>query len=237
MPASGWNGKLQVVGNGGFAGTIGYRAHGHGAGRRLRGREHRYRPHWTGRQHVRHRRCDARFRLPRHPRDRRGGEAGRGRLLRGGTEVRLLQRLFDWRAPGADGGAALSRRLHRHRRRRARDLHHEAGVRAAVVLPGDCGRRRRDPEGDAAADSRRRARGVRRARRRQGRRAREPARVHVRPWRAGVQAGRRAAVMPDRAAGRIGPEDLRRRLARRRPARRSSRASSAAASWAGRRCR
>jgi len=26
MPASGWNGKLQVVGNGGFAGTIGYRA-------------------------------------------------------------------------------------------------------------------------------------------------------------------------------------------------------------------
>jgi feruloyl esterase len=26
MPATGWNGKLQVVGNGGFAGTIGYRA-------------------------------------------------------------------------------------------------------------------------------------------------------------------------------------------------------------------
>ncbi len=26
MPASGWNGKLQVVGNGGFAGTVGYRA-------------------------------------------------------------------------------------------------------------------------------------------------------------------------------------------------------------------
>jgi feruloyl esterase len=26
LPASGWNGKLQVVGNGGFAGTIGYRA-------------------------------------------------------------------------------------------------------------------------------------------------------------------------------------------------------------------
>jgi feruloyl esterase len=26
MPAAGWNGKLQVVGNGGFAGTIGYRA-------------------------------------------------------------------------------------------------------------------------------------------------------------------------------------------------------------------
>ncbi len=26
MPAAGWNGKLQVVGNGGFAGTVGYRA-------------------------------------------------------------------------------------------------------------------------------------------------------------------------------------------------------------------
>ena len=26
MPASGWNGKLQVVGNGGFAGTISYAA-------------------------------------------------------------------------------------------------------------------------------------------------------------------------------------------------------------------
>ncbi len=48
MPQNGWNGKFEGVGNGGWAGVIGYPAHGRSRRRRLRDREHR---HGTCRQH------------------------------------------------------------------------------------------------------------------------------------------------------------------------------------------
>ena len=48
LPASGWNGKYQAVGGGGWAGAISYLGHGRGRVSRLRNREHR---HGTYRRH------------------------------------------------------------------------------------------------------------------------------------------------------------------------------------------
>ena len=45
MPASGWNGKFQAVGNGGWAGTIAYTAMAGSIDSRLCDREHRHRPY------------------------------------------------------------------------------------------------------------------------------------------------------------------------------------------------
>ena len=117
------------------------------------------------------------------------------------------------------------------------DLHHQAGVRPDVVLPGDCARRGRDSQGEAAADSRRGAERVRHARRRQGRRAREPAGVHVRSGRARLQRRCGAGELPHRAAGRRGPQGLRRAHARDDGREDLSRARARQRARAGRRCR
>ena len=44
LPATGWNGKFQTVGNGGWNGNVDTNALADGAAPRLRGREHRHRP-------------------------------------------------------------------------------------------------------------------------------------------------------------------------------------------------
>ena len=53
LPSAGWNGKLQVVGNGGFAGTISYAGDGNGACRGLCGSEHGHGTHGSLHEHVR----------------------------------------------------------------------------------------------------------------------------------------------------------------------------------------
>ena len=63
-----------------------------------------------------------RLRASRDSRDDGRRQSDGERLLRRRAEALVLQRLLDRRTPGADRGAALSRRLRRHRRRRAGDV-------------------------------------------------------------------------------------------------------------------
>ena len=204
MPVAGWNGKLQVVGNGGFAGTIGYRAlatalaAGYAAASTDTGHTGPAANTFANED------ADARLRLSGDPRDGRGRQARRRSLLRRARRrLCVLQRLLDRRPPGADRGAALSRRLQRHRRRRAGDLHHRSrrSARSGSTRPSRSARVRFRKEKlplihDGGADC------VRRARRRGGRRAREPARVHVRSAACSpARPGRRRRV-PHGAAGR-----------------------------------
>jgi feruloyl esterase len=55
MPTSGWNGKLQVVGNGGFAGTISYPAMANALAAGFAACEHGHRSHGTIEQYIRER--------------------------------------------------------------------------------------------------------------------------------------------------------------------------------------
>ena len=52
MPASGWNGRLESVGNGAWAGSISYRDLAAAVTDRLRGCQHRHRPHRDNAPHL-----------------------------------------------------------------------------------------------------------------------------------------------------------------------------------------
>jgi hypothetical protein len=63
---TGWNGRLEVVGNGGFAGNDQLRCHGDGARRGICDCQHGHGPcRPRARQHLRERGRDHRLRLPR----------------------------------------------------------------------------------------------------------------------------------------------------------------------------
>ena len=116
MPLSGWNGRFQGVG--GFGYTTGpelarrpcrRRVFGSGDRRRAQGavepdglfRARLERPLRLG--------VDPGLLLSRSARPRGGGEGHDSGLLRDGGEARLLERLLDWRSPGAGAGTALRR--------------------------------------------------------------------------------------------------------------------------------
>ncbi len=70
MPLAGWNGKLEGLGNGGFAGAIGYDGLGAAIATRLCGRRHRYRPLRLARRRILGARTSGesrRLRPSRHP--------------------------------------------------------------------------------------------------------------------------------------------------------------------------
>ncbi len=114
------------------------------------------------------------LRLSRGAPHRGDVEGDHPQLLRRPPDARVLLRLLERRASGADGSAALSRRLRRHRRRRAGGrLHrHRRAVhqgRARAVSGSEephAAALARDDAGGGGADSEY----VRRARRREGRR-------------------------------------------------------------------
>ena len=83
LPASGWNGKFQAVGNGGWAGAISYAAHGRRRCARLRHRSHRHRARRRQRQlRARPSRKADRLRLSLGTRDDGQGQGDRRRVLR-----------------------------------------------------------------------------------------------------------------------------------------------------------
>ena len=83
MPASGWNGKYQAVGNGAFNGSIAYPAMMTALATRLRDQLHRHRPHRQQRAlRARPSREGDRLRLARGPRDDAGVEDDHRGLLR-----------------------------------------------------------------------------------------------------------------------------------------------------------
>ena len=96
LPSSGWNGKFQAVGNGGWAGTICVSRAG---ARRSRAatptRQHRHRPRGQHRG-VRARPSGEadRLRLSRRARDDGAGEGDHRRVLRQRAEVSYLERLL-----------------------------------------------------------------------------------------------------------------------------------------------
>ena len=142
-------------------------------------------------------RAAAQLRLPRGAPDGRSVEGDSAQLLRRDRDARVLFGLLERRTPGADGGAALPRRLRRHRRRRAggRFHRHRRAVhqgRARAVS------RSEEPDaaasaGDAAVDRGADPRQVRRARRRERRRD---------GGSAAVQGGRVDAHRAERARSR-----------------------------------
>ena len=74
------------------------------------------------------------------------------RLLRRGAEALVLQRLLDGWASGADRGAAISRRLRRHHRRRSSHSWPDARRRPDLVFSGaDEDSSERDSAGEACA--------------------------------------------------------------------------------------
>ena len=89
----------------------------------IRGHVHRHGPPVHRHRRAlgaRQSRAAAQFRLSRHAPDGGDGQSDRPPVLRHRSASQLLQRLFDRRPPGADGGAALPQRLRRHRLGRAR---------------------------------------------------------------------------------------------------------------------
>ncbi len=88
MPLAGWNGKLEGLGNGGFAGAIGYDGLGAAIAQRLCGRRHRYRPRRLARRRILGARTSGesrRLRPSRHPRDDPGRQARCSAVLRIGS--------------------------------------------------------------------------------------------------------------------------------------------------------
>ena len=110
LPASGWNGKYQAVGNGAFSGSIAYPAM---AAALARG----YATSSTDTGHTGNTASWAvgppgkgrRLRMASRPRDDDGRQAHHHQPLRSGAEVLLLDRLFRRRTAGDEGGAASSR--------------------------------------------------------------------------------------------------------------------------------
>ena len=119
LPASGWNGKFQAVGNGAFSGAIAYPAMGRALARG-------YAAASTDTGHVGNTASFAlghpgktdRFRLAGGSRDDRRLEDDRGRAFRHRAEVLLLERLFRRRPAGDGRSPALPGGLRRHHRRR-----------------------------------------------------------------------------------------------------------------------
>ena len=122
MPASGWNGKYQTAGNGGYAGNVGQNALAAGVKRG-------YAIAGTDTGHV-----GGAASMAGHPEKMidfahralhettvTGEGHGRG-VLRQRSEIFVLRRVLDRRTPGAAGGVEVPRGLQRHRRRRSRDL-------------------------------------------------------------------------------------------------------------------
>ena len=117
-----WNQKFMMGGGGGF--VVGHRQPGARFGqRRLRHGRHRHRPPGRSDQRqlgAQRSRAAVELRPPRGapqlPKCRRRSSAA----ITARTNAVVLQRLLERRAAGADGSATLSRRLRRHRRRRAR---------------------------------------------------------------------------------------------------------------------
>ena len=205
-----------------------------GAPARLRRRVHQCRTYRRGRELRARPSGEAdRFRLPCGARNRRAEQGGDCRLLRQGAAAVLLQRLLGRRAHGVPGSAALSGRLRRHPRRRARLRPREperadADERESDARPSG----QHDSAGQVRGDSPRGARRLRRRRRPEGRPDQRSAELPLRSQGARVQRRRRGGL-----------PDLRRRSPRRRrstpasstrrPARRFFRGWSRAASCSG----
>ena len=135
MPASGWNGKFVLPGNGGFAGRDRAGGAGHQPAQRVRRGDDRHRTRgWQRRVHDGSSRTADRLRRPRDSRDGREGQGDRRGVLRQRAEALVLQRLLDRRPPGPDRRPEVPRRFRRHRRRRAGDLRIEAVGRTALDL-------------------------------------------------------------------------------------------------------
>ena len=121
-----------------------------------------------------------RLRSPRDSRNRRDGQGPDQCVLRGGAPLLVLQCLLERRPAGADGSAAVSRRLRRDHRGGAGAEHHAsaAGVRVESAhrsaRPGGTYSRAQD-----SRDCGRSGGSLRRARRREGRRRRQPDGVPV----------------------------------------------------------
>ena len=176
MPAEGWNGKLQAVGNGAVHGEPAIRRgafHGVRARARLR--------HGVDRHGSRRGRCGVRVRTPREggrlrlalgARDDGHGEAGDRGLLRRWSAVLVLVRLLGRRASGDEGSAAVPGGLRRHHRRRTRQRLDGPGGRVAACREAPRGERGCPVVGrGGATGAHGGARGVRRGRwrHRQGR--------------------------------------------------------------------
>ena len=143
MPEKDWNQRFLGVGNGGFAGAIGYQelagnlrrgfaTAGSDAGHQAEGRGRKLGLRSSGK--------DQGFRLAGGPPDRGAGQGRCQGVLRQGRRKGLFRFLLRWRARGADGGPAFSRGLRRNPSRRAGqclDPHVDFGL---SVDPGNDGR-------------------------------------------------------------------------------------------------
>ena len=195
----GWNGKFYFQGVGGLGGTIGDLRTGLTRGYASASTDTGHDaddPGWG-----RNRAKGDRLRPSRYARDGRRGQGPHCRLLPAATGACLLQRLLQRRSPGADGSAALPRRLRRRDRRRSGLRYADAG-RPCRALPADAGHAGQLPpggEGRAAVgpDARR----LRRHRWPRGWSHLGSARVPVRADRPPVHLRRRSGL-PHRRAGR-----------------------------------
>ena len=125
MPLSGWNGKLEGLGNGGFAGQIDYEGLGaaiiHGFAAVATDTGHAGSPidaSWA----LGHPEKVVRLWTSRHSRDDPRGQARCPAVLWIRTEALVLYWVLRWRPGSPDGSPALSRRLRWHPCRRACQL-------------------------------------------------------------------------------------------------------------------
>ena len=130
-------------------------------------------------------------------------------LLRRGSAILVLERLFCRRPSGDEGSAALPGGLRRHHRRRARRSigPARAGQALRVAKKLEKADAARLSAGETSTPARGRRRGVRRRRRCEGRPDRESPALHVRSGHPAVQGLRRRRVS-DARAGRDGTVDL-----------------------------
>ena len=156
-----WNRRFYMTGNGGLAGDALDGPTNAGSDRRLeqrlRARADQYRARRAkGAERLVHPQQPAeshRLRVPGRARHRRDGEEDRDRLLRAADPVLVLELLLERRPAGSARGAALPRRLRRHRRQRAlgrsdrvhhrRDVEPEGADRRARLARRSCSSSRR----------------------------------------------------------------------------------------------
>ena len=138
MPAAGWNGKFVVPGNGGFAGAIAPAGlatnlrNGYAAATTDTGHEG-----GSGAFMIDHPERLTDFADRAIHETTAKGKAIVAAFYGNGPKLLVLQRLLDRRPPGPDGRPAFSRRLRRHRRRRAGDLRVAAVGRTDLDLERD----------------------------------------------------------------------------------------------------